>query len=215
MSDDFETGSNSGDSLRRSPHRDSVMSDDFEHWNDFDEPSRVQSPSNEEDQLMSDDYENWTDFDEPPRVPPSNEEDLLASDDDGLANLLNPSRTHSRSPSQEEPTPDPDLIVSLTLREFVAQAKALHAKGSIADFTRFVLTGVYEEMQFQVDPIKDALEDADSVSALRDYDSVLGLHKDICINTFLTVYPVAKFEDTLNRNIHIKYSFTNETVSSY
>lgn len=103
-------------------------------------------------------------------------------------------------------------VRSHTLQEFVSRAKALYQAGALDDFARFVLTGKHGGGQHQVDAIKDALQDGHEISVLRDYDSLLGIHEHICIQTYLTVYPVSKFEDTLRRNIHVKYSFSNATV---
>lgn len=120
---------------------------------------------------------------------------------------------------QEQP-PDIDMsdpeqepqVISLTLPAFVARAKHLLAAAAMDTFAEFVLTGRYETTQYQVDAIKDALHDNHQIQALRDYDSVLGLHSNVCVNAPLTMYPVSRFEDTLRRNIHIKHSFTNQTV---
>ncbi|KAF8950009.1 hypothetical protein BDZ97DRAFT_1771900, partial [Flammula alnicola] len=106
---------------------------------------------------------------------------------------------------------DEPQVRSLTLDEFVFRAKRLLDVGAMDDFARFVLTGVHGGTQHQVDAIKDTLRDNHRVQALRDYDSILGIHADICVDTPLMVYPVSKFEDTLKRNIHIKYSFEDPT----
>ena len=114
---------------------------------------------------------------------------------------------------EEEEDEDEAAVRSLTLDDFVFSAKELLQSGDMASFSRFVLNGLHGNVQYQVDPIKNVLRDADEIEALRDYDSILGIHDDICVNAELTVYPVSKFEDTLNRNIHIKTSFNNQFVS--
>jgi hypothetical protein len=123
-----------------------------------------------------------------------------------------------RDEDEDEPMLDqgssgePD-VVSLTLDEFVSRAQELCGLDKAA-FSKFVLTGIYDNTQHQVDPIKDTLEDDQGVQALRDFDSVLGIHKDVCVSSFLAMYPVSKRSDTLSRNIHIKYSFSNQRVRS-
>ncbi|KAF9470635.1 hypothetical protein BDN70DRAFT_901951, partial [Pholiota conissans] len=112
-------------------------------------------------------------------------------------------------PPREEEEEEPG-VRSLTVAEFVSLAKQLYQSGDMASFTRFVLNGLHEHVQHQVDPIKNALEDDHEIYALRDYDSLLGIHSNICVQTALTMYPVSKFEDTLTRNIHIKISFNNQ-----
>ncbi|KAF9470974.1 hypothetical protein BDN70DRAFT_939291 [Pholiota conissans] len=100
-------------------------------------------------------------------------------------------------------------VKSLTVAEFVSHAKELYKADALDDFAKFVLTGIYDNVQHQVDPIKDAVQASDQISVLRDYDSVLGIHDNICVQAAITIYPVPKFEDTLVRNVHIKRSFTN------
>lgn len=101
-------------------------------------------------------------------------------------------------------------VISLSLTEFVTRAKWLAEHQDAPDvFCKFVLNGVHEDQQYQVDPIKDAIGRNDAVYVYRDYDSVLGLGKHIYLNCDVTLHPVSKIEDTLQRNIHIKRSFTN------
>ena len=107
---------------------------------------------------------------------------------------------------------DQNNVVSLTLSQFVSTASELR-KRDMPGFTRFVLTGIFDSIQHQVDPLKDELLHDDGVQALRDFDSLLGIHKDVCVSTFLAVYVVPKFSDTLTRNIHLKHSFENDGVS--
>lgn len=108
---------------------------------------------------------------------------------------------------------DQPPIVSLTLSDFVSKAQDLHTS-DMADFCKFVLTGIHEGTQYQLDPIKDELRHHHRVQALRDFDSMLGLHRDICVDTYLAMYPIPKYTDTLRRNIHIKYNFSNRKVCS-
>lgn len=116
-------------------------------------------------------------------------------------------------PMLEEDSFDEEAVVSLSLAEFVSMAQDIRAS-NMADFSRFLLTGISGKTQYQVDPIKDTLQDNHQIHALRDFDSVLGLHEDVCVETFLTMCPVSKYSDTLSRNIHIKYSFSNASVRS-
>jgi hypothetical protein len=103
-------------------------------------------------------------------------------------------------------------VESLSLPGFVNCAKYLEKHGSKEEFVRFVLTGVLDNRQYSVDAIKDALPPDHRVQSFRDYDSVLGLHDTICVDTYLTMFPVSRHEDTLRRNVHIKISFANEFV---
>ena len=121
-------------------------------------------------------------------------------------------RRGSNQSEEEEEEEEEDTVHSLSVSEFVSYAKQLLQSGDMASFARFVLNGLHEGFQYQVDPIKNALKNSDRIQALRDYDSILGIHRDICVTSELTVYPVSKFEDTLSRNIHIKTSFNNRFV---
>lgn len=107
---------------------------------------------------------------------------------------------------------DAPQVKSITVSEFVERAKLFYGAGDMNNFARFVLTGVHAGVQHHVDPIKDALRLDHGIQALRDYDSILGIDTNICIKANLLMYPVSKFEDTLRRNVHIKYSFSNQTV---
>ena len=105
-------------------------------------------------------------------------------------------------------------VASVSLTEFVSRAQWLAEGQDAADvFCKFVLNGVYKGRQYQVDPIKHLKGTADEVYARRDYDSVIGIGKHIYLNCDVTLHPVCKIEDTLQRNIHLKRSFTNNFVS--
>ena len=105
---------------------------------------------------------------------------------------------------------DEGSVVSLSLTQFVLLAKSLAGNEDAVDtFCKFVLTGVYEGQQYQIDPIKHAMGRNGRIKASRDYDSVLGFGKHIYLDCDVTLHPVCKLEDTLRRNIHIKRSFTN------
>lgn len=80
-------------------------------------------------------------------------------------------------------------------------------------FVRFVLTGQDGNSQGCIDPIINRTSEDDVLRASRDYDSLLGISKHIEVDQHLTVYPVARHEDTLSRNIHIKHEFTTANVS--
>lgn len=117
----------------------------------------------------------------------------------------------------EEPRPAsvPSEVKSQTVAEFIGRSKDLLNAGDMDVFAQYVLTGVHDNIQHQVDPIKDAVNDNLGIQVLRDYDSVLGVHDNICVNAALTIYPVSKFEDTFKRNIHIKQLFRNQFVRIY
>jgi len=120
--------------------------------------------------------------------------------------------------------------------DFCRKAKSLLQQDQ-AQFVQFVLSGQYDEYveatdpiditladdqglilrrcQAVIDPILDALRDDEDITVSRDYDSILGIHDDIIVSSDLTVYPVAKREDTLTKNVHLKHHFTMPTVCLY
>ena len=101
-------------------------------------------------------------------------------------------------------------VVSLSLTDFVVLAKQLAENHDAVDvFCKFVLTGVLNGQQYQIDPIKHALGRADEITVSRDYDSVIGFGKHIFLDCDITLHLVPKLEDTLRRNVHIKRDFTN------
>jgi hypothetical protein len=99
---------------------------------------------------------------------------------------------------------------SLSLAEFCQQAKLLLASEDTASFIRFVLCGQHDGRQFSVDAIRNRIRGAHPISGFRDFDSLLGIDKHIRIRSSLSLYPVARKEDTLYNNIHLDYSFDLE-----
>ncbi|RXW12648.1 hypothetical protein EST38_g13205 [Candolleomyces aberdarensis] len=110
---------------------------------------------------------------------------------------------------------DPKLPVdTLTLEEFCDVAHELHESNRTEDFVNFVLTGIWLKRQTNVDVYRNRIEDEDveTLRISRDYDSVLGIDQHIQIrDQDVTIWPIAKHEDTLKRSIHLTYSFTNTT----
>ncbi|RDB15070.1 hypothetical protein Hypma_005467 [Hypsizygus marmoreus] len=99
---------------------------------------------------------------------------------------------------------------NMTVEDFCHVANSLlTTPDQHADFAQLVLTGRYEGSQAVIDPIANRMDDDEALSALRDYDSLLGLHPNIVVSTPVMVYPVPKKEDTLTKNIHVSSHFTN------
>jgi hypothetical protein len=102
-------------------------------------------------------------------------------------------------------------IVNMSLLEFCNRAKGL-LNASQSDFVQFVLTGRRGGRQAYVDPILNRLTDDEELNVIRDYDSLLGIDRHLCVQRYITVYPVARKEDTLTRNLHIQYEFHTSRV---
>jgi len=85
-----------------------------------------------------------------------------------------------------------------------------------SNFICFAPTGVYNGVnphQAILDPIQNALDDH-PISVVQDYDSLLGLSVNIVFNKPITIYPAAKFEDTLSKNIHLTAPLVSKAISS-
>jgi len=102
-------------------------------------------------------------------------------------------------------------VIHLSLPEYCVLAKRLLELDQ-RDFVELVLAGTYLGSQASVNALSDGIP-GEPFSALRDYDSLLGIDANILVsrNTLMT-YPVAKLEDTLSRNIHISSHFTSSSV---
>ena len=112
-----------------------------------------------------------------------------------------------------------DLYHSLPLEvyalpEYVRQAQALSDKeGDIEAFIRFMLTGELNEHQAVVDPIRNILPQDVGVTALRDYDSLIGYTDNIIVRSTISVYPVPSPAEVLSHSVHLKRPITRDNVS--
>jgi hypothetical protein len=106
-----------------------------------------------------------------------------------------------------------DRTKTYSIGEFCETAKAL-LENDVPAFVRFMLCGHHPDHQVVVDPIQDRLDDDHRLKALRDFDSLLGIDKDIRVHSSLTLFPLARKEDTLRTNLHLKHSFQIADVSS-
>lgn len=142
------------------------------------------------------------------------------SDDDD-ANVFNPFvnnvpneddipyiRTRNESPIAL----NEEIVDTLSLDSYVRRSKFLHEADNNVDFCKFVLNGLDDGRQIQVDPIRNAMDHNHVVNVARDYDSLLGLIDELHLDAAITISPLCKIEDTLRKNIHIKHSFINGHV---
>lgn len=103
---------------------------------------------------------------------------------------------------------------NMSIEDFCHKSRDLY-DADPASFVRFALTGRYGNKQAVVDPILNSVPDDERLGVVRDYDSLLGIDKDIKITCALTVFPVSKKEDVLTKNIHIHHSFTSSKASFF
>ncbi|RXW12448.1 hypothetical protein EST38_g13406, partial [Candolleomyces aberdarensis] len=116
---------------------------------------------------------------------------------------------HGRHGRQERPR----LVDVMSLEDFCNKAHELHEE-DVDAFMHFAITGVSGDRQASIDVVRNRILD-DEVPTLtisRDYDSVLGIDKHVRIRyQDITIWPIAKHEDSLKRSIHLKYAFSNTT----
>jgi hypothetical protein len=106
-------------------------------------------------------------------------------------------------------------LENMSVYDFVNQASYLLGEDDQAAFVRFALTGRHEGKQAVVDAILNSLPNSEELGVTRDYDSLLGIDKDIRVTGSLTVYPVSKKEDVLCKNVHIHYDFSSTRVRCF
>lgn len=107
-------------------------------------------------------------------------------------------------------------VRSYTLGEFCDRAGELYDANQLEEFVEFALCGIDNDHQASVDVIRNRVLEADipTLRIDRDYDSVLGIDRHIRVRDQpLVLNPIARFDDTLKANVHLRYSFTNATVS--
>jgi hypothetical protein len=102
---------------------------------------------------------------------------------------------------------DESMTTSLSLTGFYSRAKALYRENQAA-FVQFVLSGLDHGERFYVDALRNALPADEPIQVTRDYDSLLAISEQIEVENYITVYPVAKKEDTLTANVHLQHKFT-------
>jgi len=106
---------------------------------------------------------------------------------------------------------DEDVQTSLSLSDFYNQAKDLY-KADQAAFVKFVLSGLDGDERVFVDALHNSLPVDEPIQVTRDYDSLLAISDRIEVENYITVYPVAKKEDTLTANVHLDHRFTKAGV---
>lgn len=108
-----------------------------------------------------------------------------------------------------------DNLELYNLSEFCATAAELLAdEDRPEDFVRFLLTGQYNNAQAVVAPSFNRLRRRDELIIERDFDSLLGISNEIEFKTSITVFPVARKQDTLTRSVHLTYGIRTPAVSS-
>lgn len=103
-------------------------------------------------------------------------------------------------------------VLNMSLAGFCRRAIDLLRNNNDEKFVRFVLGGIDDGRQVVIDPILNTVGEHDQLRVRRDYDSLLGIDKNIRVRSSMIVYPVAKRENTLSANLHLTYTFTCSRV---
>ncbi|KAJ2914049.1 hypothetical protein MD484_g6374, partial [Candolleomyces efflorescens] len=99
-----------------------------------------------------------------------------------------------------------------TLHQFCQRAQELYEADHIEEFIRFVLCGTHNGHQasIDVDGARVLPGEAHTLLLSRDFDSILGLDDQIRVRGKpITISMVAKYEDTLKKNVHIDHSYVD------
>ena len=107
---------------------------------------------------------------------------------------------------------------TFSVGRFCSTAADLLQSDDAAPFVRFVLNGQYNGYQAVLDPILDRVRPSETptLQLRRDYDSVLGISDNICVRSNeIYVYPLPRFEESLTKDVHIKYEFDNNSVRRF
>ncbi|KAF9455564.1 hypothetical protein BDZ94DRAFT_1316104 [Collybia nuda] len=105
--------------------------------------------------------------------------------------------------------------ISMSIQDFCLHAKTLLRDEKHTEFVFMMLTGVFDGHQVVIDAIIDSVDSYEVITGTRDFDSVIGIAKNIRIASPLTVHPVPKHDDTLTRDIHLKYRYTTSEGTLY
>jgi hypothetical protein len=113
-----------------------------------------------------------------------------------------------------------DVPVSHSVSDFCLRAQALEDSDP-GLFAKFVLTGHYTDdlldgpCQAVVEPLWNALNRDHPITALRDYDSLLGYVADLTIAAPIYVAPIGNAREVLRRSVHISVLVDTADVSFF
>src|ERR1700742_1621472 len=107
---------------------------------------------------------------------------------------------------------------TFSLAGFSRKAKKLDDAGLESEFIQFVLTGEFldesgDVVQAFVDPILNVVSPRAGLLIQCDYDSLLGISKDIPVTASIAVYPVPDPVRTLSSSVHLTFPIRVNNVS--
>ena len=118
------------------------------------------------------------------------------------------------------PSPPPataHTLKSYTLRRFTTKAQKLWDEDT-DESIRFTLTGQLRKpdgtcIQAFLDTEENRCKAGARITPMRDYDSVIGISKDILIKCDLNVNMLPRYVETLATSIHISYPVARVSIS--
>ena len=108
----------------------------------------------------------------------------------------------------------PPPLRRVTLDEYYRGLNDLFAQDNSVDFVQAAVCGLLDGHQSVIDIEGNRVSNnPECLDLSRDIDSVIGISSVLVPRTYLTLYPLADFRDTLQKSVHISYSFINDHVS--
>jgi hypothetical protein len=108
--------------------------------------------------------------------------------------------------------------VSHTLDQFIFRLNMMHEAEEHDAFIRACLTGEYTDdegqgQQIFIDPIQDLVHADHELTIKRDYDSLIGVSRDILVEGSINAHAVPPGNLCLKSSIHVRYPMQTENVS--
>ena len=113
-----------------------------------------------------------------------------------------------------DPDSDVEVVASYSIGRFYRKCKS-YLEDDPTKFVKFTLCGMDAEGPFVMDPMRERMKASESFIVTRDYDSLLGIHEHIFATSYVTIHTLARNEDSLSANVHLKYEFTSSRVSKH
>jgi hypothetical protein len=104
---------------------------------------------------------------------------------------------------------------NVSIKQFCVLAQRLLDAGDQHNFVRLVVSGIFEGQQYVVNPLHNRMGQDEPFRLMHDFDSAVGIAKNIMVDDSLTMFPVARREDTLSASIHLDHQFENSRVSQH
>ncbi|RXW14188.1 hypothetical protein EST38_g11667 [Candolleomyces aberdarensis] len=99
----------------------------------------------------------------------------------------------------------------VTLNEYYAALNELYDGDNSVDFVKAAVCGILDGRQSVIDIEDNRVSNKpEPLTLSRDIDSVIGISPVLLPQTYITLYPLADYNDTLQTSVHIKHTFIND-----